>query len=293
MIGITQENGKTRLAIAYNGAAFNDVADTAAGGRSKLYGNTTEVWGIRTAMDYLSEPAQFRDGMELYGLRKSSRILVLRGWSHGRTQAEMFDELKALANATNPSRIVFENPNGYFLPLTFSTPTGDTDNFPTGYAASKYNCIPIRSIDPSHALAGNGLSARWELDFLLEEPKRFLQAASTQSGAGTIANAIADERSWPVLTFTLSGAGSSSFTVQNVGTYGGTKSVVLDLSGYSSGNWTVDFKNATIQQGTTDRPNVFVSGEFFEIEPGNNVITYSNTTNTSSRLLTWYPAFAL
>lgn len=294
MIGIVDDDGKTRLPVAFNGVALNTLTLSSAGVRSYKYGNEVVVSAPRTAMDYVSEPNQWADGMELYGLRKSSRIIVIRGITHGRDVSELYDNVRDLAKATDPARIRFQNPTDPFLALTFSTPTRDTSNFANGLAACKYVGIPLRMVEPALSIAGQGLSAQWQLDFLLKEPKRFLQTASTLSGAGTAANSIADDRSWPVLTFTLSGgAGASNFTIQNVGSYGGTRSIVLNLSSYNSGNWTVNFRDRTIYQGTTLKTDVFASGDWFEIEPNNNVITYANTTNTSSRVLTWYPAFTL
>jgi hypothetical protein len=294
MIGVFDDDGTTRLAVAFNGLTINGITQSSAGLRSYDYGYTVEVAGLRTAMDYVSEPNQWADLMELYGMRKSSRIVVIRGFVKGRTISEVFDKVKALAAATDPSRIVFQNPTDYFLPLTFSTPTEDTSNFASGLAPSKYVGIPIRMAEPQMSVVGQGLAAPYELNLLLREPKRFLQSATAVSGAATTTNSIADDRSWPVLTFTLSGgAGSSSFTITNVATYQGTVSLVLDLSAYTTGNWTVNFRDKTIYQGTTIRYDVFKSGTYFTVEPGSNVISYTNTTNTSSRVLTYYPAFTL
>jgi hypothetical protein len=226
-------------------------------------------------------------------MRKTSRIVVLKGFTYGRDVSELYDNIKALASASDPSKIAFQNPTAYFLDLTFSTPTRDTSNYVTGLAASKYTGIPIRMIEPQMSVVGDGLSAAWELNLLLREPKRFLQAVTTVSGNATSANSIADDRSWPTVTFTLSGAGSSTFTIANTGTYQGSVSLVLNLSGYSSGSWVVDFRERTITQNGTKRPDVYASGTWFQIEPGNNVLAYSNTTNTSSRTLTYYPSFSL
>jgi hypothetical protein len=293
MIGLLDDDGKTRLAVAFNGANLNTVTSSSAGARSSKYGNSTEVVGSRTAMDYLSEPNQWADGIELYGIRKTSRIVVLRGWSHGRNISEVYDNMQTLGAATDPSRIAFQNPTDYFLPLTFSTPTENLTAAADGTLECKYVGIPIRMIEGQFSVAGDGLSVPWELNFLLREPKRFLQAVTTVSGAATSNNSIANDRSWPTVTFTLSGAGSATFTIGNTGTYQGAKSLVLNLSGYSSGSWTVNFRDRKILQGSTSRPDVYVSGDWWEIEPGNNVITYTNTTNTASRSLTYYPAFSL
>lgn len=293
MIGIYDDNRKTRLAIAYNGVALNTLTLSGAGVPAYRYGTITEVIGTRTAMDYMSEPNQWTDGLELYGMRKTSRIIVLRGFTYGRDISEVYDNIKALASATDPSKIAFYNATDYFLPLTFSTPTRDTANYASGLATSQYIGIPIRMIEPQMSVAGDGLSAAWELNLLLREPKRFLQTVTTVSGAATSNNSKADERSWPTVTFSLSGAGSSTFTISNTSSTQGTMSLVLNLSGYSSGSWTVNFRDRVISQGSTVRPDVYASGDWFEVEPGNNIIAYTNTTNTSSRTLTYYPAFSL
>lgn len=285
MIGILAEDGTTRTAIAYNGLALNSITINTVGGKSTRSGYTVEVVAPRTAMDYISEPNQWENMLELYGLRKNSRILVLRGFVYGNTQADLYDKVKALAAATDPSRIVFQNPTDPFLALTFTTPV-------TGGQASKYLALPIRMAEPNLAVVGTGLAVPYEITFILREPKRFSQTQTTVTGATTTTSA-GDDTSWPTVTFTLSGAGSATFTITNSGTYQGSKSLVLNLSGYSSGSWTVDFKNKKIQQGTTDRYDVYASGDWFLIEPGLNTISYTNTTNTASRVLTYYPAWCL
>ena len=65
MIGLQDDNGTTRLAVAFNGVALNTLTNSASGVRAYKYGSTTEVVGMRTAMDYLSEPNQWVDGIEL------------------------------------------------------------------------------------------------------------------------------------------------------------------------------------------------------------------------------------
>ena len=105
MIGIYDDDGSTRLAIAYNGVSLNTLTLSASGANDEKYGTVTEVVGMRTAMDYLSEPNQWMDGLELYGIRKSSRIVVLRGFTYGRDISELHDNIKALATATDPARI--------------------------------------------------------------------------------------------------------------------------------------------------------------------------------------------
>ena len=285
MIGIFAEDGVTRLAITYNGLNLNSVTNNSSGTRSTRSGYTVEVVAARTAMDYVSEPNQWENMMELYGLRKNSRVVVIRGFVYGSTQADLFDKVKALAAATDPSRIVLQNPSDYFIALTFTTPV-------TGNQTSKYMALPIRMAEPNLSIVGHGFAVPYELNLLLREPKRFAQTITTVSGATTTTSA-GDDTSWPTVTFSLSGAGSSSFTITNTGTYQGAKSLVLNLSAHSSGSWVVNFRDKSITKDGTARYDVYKSGDWFLIEPGLNTVAYSNTTNTSSRTLTYYPAWCL
>lgn len=286
MIGIFAADGITRNAVAYNGVSLNTLTNSAAGAKSTRSGYTVEVVAPRTAMDYVSEPNQWENMMELYGLRKNSRILVVRGFIYSTTQADLYDKVKALAAATDPSRIVFQNPSDPFLALTFTTPSAGGD------VASQYNVLPIRMVEPTLASVGDGRAVPYEIDFLMREPKRFTQATTTVTGATTTTSA-GDDTSWPTVTFTLSGAGSASFTITNTATYQGAKSLVLDLSAETTGNWVIDFKNKTITRSGTSRYAVYKSGDWFQIEPGLNTISYTNTTNTASRVLTYRPAWCL
>lgn len=286
MIGIFAADGITRNAVAYNGVSLNTLTNSAAGAKSTRSGYTVEVVAPRTAMDYVSEPNQWENMMELYGLRKNSRILVVRGFIYSTTQADLYDKVKALAAATDPSRIVFQNPSDPFLALTFTTPSAGGD------VASQYNVLPIRMVEPTIASVGDGRAVPYEIDFLMREPKRFTQATSTRSDSGATTSSGYDT-SWPTVTFTLSGAGSASFTITNTATYQGAKSLVLDLSAETTGNWVIDFKNKTITRSGTSRYAVYKSGDWFQIEPGLNTISYTNTSNTSSRVLTYRPAWCL
>ena len=294
MIGLFDDDGTTRLGVTFNSLNLNSITRSSAGARSAEYGYTVETVQTRTAFDYVSEPNQWADLMEAYGLRKISRIIVLRGFVRARNISELHDKVKALAAATDASRIKFQNPTSWSeMPLTFSTPTEDTSNFASGLVASKYLGFPIRMSEPMFSVV-DGLSARYELNLLLKESKRFYQTQTSVSGNATSSNSLADDRSWPTVTFSISGgAGSSSFTISNTGTYQGAVSLVLDLSGHTSGSWSINFRDRLIYKDGVVTAGVYKSGTWFEIEPGDNVIAYTNTTNTSSRVLTYYPAWTL
>jgi phage-related protein len=72
-----------------------------------------------------------------------------------------------------------------------------------------------------------------------------------------------------------------------------TKSLVLNLSGLSNGNVVIVNMDArTITVGGTDTMSLYVSGDYWMIEPGNNAIALANTTNATT-VVSYRPAWSL
>jgi hypothetical protein len=284
MISIFKADG-TRLGIAYNGLTLNNPADAD--------NDRFEVNTVTTADAYSAaieeEPAD--DGVESYLVRKTMRSVRIEGILRAPTLARLYDRQKALFAAFDPSKVSHENQsvNG-FLALDFSTPTTDTTNYATGLVPSRYYARCAKSLPPPDSQF-TGFSVPFVIDLLIADPRRYWQTASTQSGAGTIDNSLADYRSWPTLTITMSGAGNAAYTYQNASTIGGTKSIVLNLSTMVNADIVVvDMKTKKITKNGVETPSLYVSGSFFEVEPGSNVITITNGTNAAS-VLGWRRAF--
>ena len=279
----------TKLSMAYNGLTLNSISAV----ETVKTGIEVTAVSQSSAADFISEKLQWRDGIDVSGVTKASRVIVMNGWARGSSNADLNDRILALATAFDPGLIKFANTDP-FLPLTFSVPTTDTTNFPTGLAESKVFAMPTEVPIPTAAKSGNGLSARFRITLLAKDPRRYLQTATTLSNAGTLTVAAGAYPTYPTLTFTMSGAGNAAFTIGNVSTSQGTKSLVLDLSGRSNGQAiTVDFARRQVQVNGTDTAGIFVSGTWFLVEYGSNVVTYSNTTNVGTRTLTVYPGFSL
>jgi len=275
--------------MAYNGLTFNSISNV----ESVKTGVEVTALSQSSAADFISEKLQWDDGIAVSGVTKASRVIVMNGYVRGSSNADLNDRILALASAFDPGLIKFYNADP-FLPLTFSVPTTDTTNYPTGLAASKVFVLPTEVPIPTVAKSGNGLSARFRITLLAKDPRRYLQTATTLSNAGTLTVASGAYPCYPTLTFTMSGAGNAAFTIQNVSTAQGTTSLVLDLSGRSNGQAiTVDFAKRQVLVGGTNTAGIFVSGTWFLAEAGSNAITYSNTTNVGTRTLTVYPSFSL
>jgi hypothetical protein len=275
MIGIFDEDGN-RLAITYNGLTLNNPADDPD--------NTYEINTVSPAGLYstVEDAHQFKDGTEVYDASKDSLVLLIDGTIRAQSLAGLFDKIRALRAAFDAAKVSHENPstNG-FLPLDFSTPTADTTNFATGLVDSRYYARERRLTIPTVS-EYTGFSAFFHLDLLIRDPRRYRQTASTSAGGDDITN-IGDYRSWPTITITATGAGSATYTYQNVSTIGGTKSIVLTLASLINNDVVViDMDAQTITKNGNNAPSLFVSGSYFEIEPGSNVITLTNTTNVTT-----------
>jgi len=284
----------TRLAITFNGLTLNSPNDTLSGSSGPDTYEINTVAG-QTAFDYLSEVNQQRDGLEVYPFRKVSRIETLKGVIRAPTQVKLHDKIKALANAFDPAKIAHDNdptganPNDMFLPLDFSVPTADTANYATGLVPSRYYALPFRIPDPIIDYA-SGLSAYFDLIMLIRDPRRYWQTLTTQAGADTVDNSLADYWSWPTLTITMAGAGSATYSITNTTTLHGALALTLNLSSCQNNDVvTVDFERRLIRRtrsGTTsDFSSAYVSGDYFHIDSvASNAIAYANATNATSSL---------
>ena len=285
--------GTTRLAMTYNGLTLNSPSDTLGGATGPDTYEINTVAGL-TAFDYLSEINQQRDGLEVYPFRKVSRIVTLRGIIRAPSVAKLHDKIKALANAFDPAKIGHDNASNPFLAFDFDVPTTDTANYATGLVPSRYYALPMRVPDPVIDYAV-GYTASFDIVLLMRDPRRYLQTAATQVGAATIANSKADYRSWPTLTITMAGAGSAAYAYTNNPALAGiaTSTLTLDLSGMALNDVVVvDMERRTITKNGTATPSLYVSGNYFEIEPGDNVVSIANATNATSSL-SFRPAFSI
>lgn len=286
MISLYSDTG--RLSLAYNGYTLNSMS--AVEGEPGMQGTEVKAIAYTSPADFISEKLQWRDGIAVHAVTRSSRMIQMNGFIRGTTRADLKDRILEFSHAFDPGWIAYANDDP-FLPLTFDVPTADTSNFPTGLAASKVFVLPTETPMPVETHP-QSRDARFRLTLLQADPRRYLQTAVTHT-SGTLSNPAADTTSWPTISFTMSGAGHASFTTTHGPGYQGTRALVLDLSGRSAGQViTVDFANRQVLVNGTPTAGIFVSGDWWEIEPGTNLISYTNTTGVGTRTLTTYPAFS-
>lgn len=282
MIGLFTDAG-ARLPVTYNGLTLNNPSDP----KDDRYELNIVV--PTTAINVTVEPHPSSDGSEAYTPYRASRNIRLLGVIRAPSVAKLYDKMKSLAAAFDPAVVAYNNPTDSFLALDFSTPTTDTTNFPSGLAACRYYARARTVPEPMVSVFG-GWSAFFSIDLFVRDPRRYVQTASTVTGTGTAANTVADTVSWPTVTITATGAGSATYSVANT-TLG--KTLTLNLSGLVNGNTvTVDMARAKVSKNGVETPSLFVSGNYWPIQPGNNTITVTNGTNVTT-VTSWRPAFSL
>lgn len=242
----------------------------------------------QTAFSGVLEQRSFGDGLEVYATYKRQKRLMLFGMIRASTKGALYDRVEEFAAAFDPALVSRNDPdNSGFRPLDFSVPTSDTVTYVGGVVPCRYYVRAEAALDAPIS-QHQGLSVPFVLSLLAADPRRYLQAVSSLTGAGIADNSQGTYPSWPTLTIAMTGAGSATFAIDNDG-----QTLTLDLSGLVNGDSVaVDMASRAITVNGVAAPERFVSGEFFEIEPGSNNITVTNDTNASPTL-SWRPAFSL
>jgi hypothetical protein len=286
------DNTGARIAHTYNGLTLNSITAAGASGAGP-YGYQLDNAVPLTQLDSISDPHQTRDGMESYDVRKVARIFRVEGIIRARTLAELFDKQKALVAAFDPAKVAHNNPSTYgYLAYDFSVPTEDTANYATGLVPSRYY-LRARSLPEPVVSSYTAMTARFGLELVARDPRRYLQSTSSIAAAGSLNNSLADYRSWPTLTLNMSGAGSATAAITNT-TSLGAKTLTLNLSGCVNTDVViVDMESRTITKNGVSTPSLYVSGDWFEIEPATQTIATANFTNVGSWSLVWRRAFCL
>lgn len=284
MIPAFLDSGRTRNALAYNFLTINQRI----GGSNK---DIVEVNAIRseTPVQTIRESREYESGLEVYGAFKRGKRLTLQGVIRASTHGSLYDRIEEVAAAFDPDVVSRDNPDDFgFLPLDFSVPTADAVNFPTGLMPCRYYVRAEQAFEPPVSQYA-GLVVPFNLPLLAADSRRYLQATSQLTGAGAADNSLATVWSWPLLTIAMTGAGNVAFTIASAEAAG---SLVLDLSGRVNGDSVaVDMERRSITVNGVDTPSLYVSGDFWHMEPGVNTITVTNGTNASPTL-TWRSAFA-
>ena len=289
-----QHTGLQRLPIVYAGNASITLNDP-----NSPITDTYELEDLSFSptVEGVMENKQGRDGMEAFEVFRAALMLRLAGFVKAPTIAALHDKAGALAYAFEPTLLSRRTAGSSlgFATLSFDSPTSDLVTYPSGLVPSFYRA---RAIEPVvfGATKYDGLSMAFTIDLLMRDPFRYYAVQSVRSGQGAMDNMKGELPSWPILTVVMSGAGNPDVYFENEGAFGGVKSLHLDLSSCVNGDViVVDMERRTIKKNGALAMSMYVSGNYWMIEPKNNTQVFDRGVdpNIVSSTVTWYPVFAV
>lgn len=317
MISIFDDKGE-RLSITWNGIEFNDPTLT----RYDAAGKRVEHIGFSTPVNFHSESVddlvKNGGGLELYNPRVATRVATLRGSIRADTESELMAEIVLMQRAFSPlylqatqqrARIALPtagldiNTSGALqwpppsglpswvrgLPLRFTRvlPRTWATSYPDGKLPLQYHVMPLALPDPVRASVSQGVGVDFEASFLLYDAGRSFDQTDTRLvGNGNCPVTWGRAPNWPLIDFTMSGAGHAAMTITFSGTQFAT-AFVLNLSGLVNTNHVeVDCRDRTIWVNNVLTPTLYVSGNYPVIGDytggGVTAVAWSNTTNISA-----------
>ena len=288
------DNAGARLALTYNGLTMNDPASA--------IDSRIEVKRLRARIGtrYVLDDRQHSDGSEVQDAFKTRLELDLTARILRPSRALLYDACQDVAAAFDPALVSRNNQSTRgFLAFDGSSPTADTANYPSGLIAKRLYVRPVEPILPIVVTGGNvraeatRAEAWFQAAFMAQDPRVYLQAESSLAITGTsqvATNTKADYASWPTLTMTVASTAGAAVAFNN--TIESLPPLTVDLSGLAGHQVVIDMDKHKITVAGIERPERYVSGDWFEVHPGSNTITVSSITGISAATLTWRPALA-
>ena len=312
MIAIYDKDGN-RESISWQGYEFNkpfDQYETFNGAEQE--GCFVDVVSYNTPINYQSEVSseivKSGGGIEYYNPRTASRVLNIRARLQARDLNRMHSELNYIQQLFSPfylqtkwnlwppyaGRPLWSDPwSAFAQPLTFTNLEDgtrfpgmlDSLHYPDGKAQMQYSVVPLELPDPTIAAIGQGWGATLDMAWMILDGGIAIdQATWYRSGNGTLVPEWANVPMFPQIAFDMTGAGASNLTIaiSNDHPYFDDFSMVLDVSGLSSGNHVDIYSRDRViwVAGIVDN-TIYVSGDYPVLAPYpyTNTITWTNTTN--------------
>lgn len=204
------------------------------------------------------------------------------------TVEKMNELIQTFKSAFNPELLEADSSwglgagKGGYMPMKWTETVGDTSRDFMVYLKTAE--IPRVNMDPMA-----GLIRQSELKFKAQDPRKYLQTLSSQTGAATITNA--GTFNTPVeIIITASGATSTSLTITN-----STRSEAMVVSTALSAGQTliIDTRLHSVKlNGTERRDYLSSSSKWILLSPGSNIITLANDSNCTV-VTRWHSAWPL
>lgn len=234
--------------------------------------NITDTLVINTEEVKPEEP-----GIIDYGSKLGKGQWAVPVTLYASTLAGMSSMIQTFKQAFNPDLLELDATYGEttsylgYHPLDWTeTVASDTRNFRI-YAKSQE--IPQVSMDTY-----SGLIRKSSLKLKVADPRKYLQSATTMSGTGT-ANNVGTYTTPMKITITASGATSTSLTITNSTT---SKSIYVTTALANNDSLVIDTGLHSVKlNGTEKRSMLSGNTDWWLLNPGNNTIAATNTTNAT------------
>lgn len=214
------------------------------------------------------------------------------------TFAALEDAKSAFARAFDLQEAQIDSPSTRGISaFAFRCPTGSP---PSGYTSpvdELFLARPMGGPQGPRIVRSEGKSVIGSVQLVCEDPRRYIDPGKSivlNSGNGYSAScpnwgATMGVLVEPVISIVLSGAGHASLTISD-----GSRSLVMDMSGQTSGTFTVDTRSRRIRKGSTDKDDVRTSSAILwpVVVAAGNTWTATGTTNLTSVTISYRPARA-
>jgi hypothetical protein len=287
-------------AISYNSLSINTATRSAGGLPTSGY-IVNKFQPYPPTIDSYFERRALADGMDAGDVYLAERRFGLIVTVLGTSQGDFWDKAQDLLAAFNPT-IAYstDSANRGFLPLDFYQPTADiatwpTSSFPNGiplryYVRPMHQPVYIIERDKDGGTASRGFSKRFEISLHARDPRKYLQTmiATTVTSSPQTASYRGDYPTWPVLTWSMSAAGSSAFGLSL-----GGATWAINLSTQTSGSLELDFGKGTFINTQTNSSLMGLVGNTEAIPPVRAGFQYfANNPPNAAILMSYREAFS-
>lgn len=271
--------------IIYNGLTATPPTPTPGAPRSGVEFESVDISDL-TVDAYLARRA-LQDGMDVGDVYLGMRNVRIQGAALGTTAGQAFDKLQSVLHAFSPT-IAYQadTANKGFLAFQFRQSTISTSVWTAGYVPMQFYLRPLTpprysigrasTADPTQ----RGFSIPFSVNLIARDPRKYAQTAQAVSiSTATSPNVPhrGDYPTLPVITMTITSAGSSAFTVFVDGT-----SVNINFATVTSGVFSLDYSTRQLTDANGTSYQSLVAGSFTPVRAGGVQIYVTTMTGLSS-----------
>lgn len=281
MIPIFDDSGN-RMPITYNGLTLN----------APIGGDNMHIYEVNAVMvrDVFSGTIESRpegDGSEVYGSRKSAKLVRIDGIMRARTFADLYDMSADLHGSLDPAMLSQQDSLGHgFSPLEFDVITG------LGNEESYLLARPVQNPDYlNDQYLGKNMPFR--LEFFCADPRRYLLTANLYTFVESQEQAMTQNGNYPsvpAIEITMNGAGSALYQLINKGvTPNGN--IHLNLTGVLNGDSIIVYPLDKVVTRNGDRADDLVLDDTdwnMLVQPGTFNFQVASGTNATTEIIVYH-----